>query len=161
MVLLLLLPLRLREFDRPLRLRLLEGVNDLRVDEPREEEEDLLLLRLVEEEEVLEPTDRSILPLIDAGDLGGRRFDDTVFLLEECIDGDDDDRTDFEFTGVSFDESGAQPGLEYEPVFDVIIVILVAFIVAYYLTCLFVCLFVCLFARYWTRSKQHLSFKVL
>jgi hypothetical protein len=146
MVLLLLLPLRLRDFDRPLRLRLLEGVNDLRADDPREEEEDLLLLRLAEEEEILEPTDRSILPLIDAGDLGGRRFDAIICLLEECIDGDDEDRTVFEFIGASFDESGTRRGLEYEPVFGVIIVILVEFIVAY--------LFVC--SLYWTRSKQHL-----
>ncbi|MGK3733210.1 MAG: hypothetical protein ACI8RD_000397 [Bacillariaceae sp.] len=110
-LLLLLLPLRLRDFDRPLRLRL-EGVNDLRLDEPREEEEDM-----------------SILPLIDAGDLGGRRFGAIVFLLEECIDGDDD-RTVFEFIGASFDESGTRRRPEYEPVFDVIIVILVEFIVA-------------------------------
>jgi hypothetical protein len=111
-LLLLLLPLRLRDFDRPLRLRL-EGVNDLRLDEPREEEEDM-----------------SILPLIDAGDLGGRRFDAIICLLEECIDGDDEDRTVFEFIGASFDESGTRRRPEYEPVFDVIIVILVEFIVA-------------------------------
>lgn len=49
---------RLRDFDRSLRLRL--------------DEEDLLLRP--EEEEAFEPTVGSVLPLIDAGDLGGRQF---------------------------------------------------------------------------------------
>ena len=75
MLLLVLLPLRLRDFDRPLPLRLLE---DLRLDDPREEEDPRLRL---EEDEVLEPTDKSFLPLIDAGDLGGRWFGAIIFIF--------------------------------------------------------------------------------
>jgi hypothetical protein len=60
--LLLLLSLRLRDFDRPLPLLLLE---DLLLDDPRDEDEDPRF-------EALAPIDKSFLPDIDAGDLGGR-----------------------------------------------------------------------------------------
>ena len=60
---LLLLSLRFRDFDLLLPLLLLV---DLRLDDPREEEEDLRF------DAPLDPTDKSFLPVIDAGDLGGR-----------------------------------------------------------------------------------------
>ena len=59
---LLLLSLRLRDFDLPLPRLLLV---DLRLDDPRDEEEDPRL-------EALDPTDKSFLVVMDAGDLGGR-----------------------------------------------------------------------------------------
>ena len=63
----LLLRLRLPDLERSLRLR--RGFDDLRLDEPREEGESLLGF---DEENPLEATVVSFLPLIDAGDLGGR-----------------------------------------------------------------------------------------
>jgi len=77
LMLLLLLSLRFREFDRPLPLLLLE---DLRLDDdPRDEDKDLRL----EADETLDPTDKSFLPDIDAGDLGGRLFE-AINFLKEC-----------------------------------------------------------------------------
>lgn len=60
--LLVLLPLRVRDFERLLPLRLLD---DRRLDEPRLREEE----------------DKSFLPLIDAGDLGGRWFGAIAFII--------------------------------------------------------------------------------
>ena len=64
----LLLCLRLRDFERPLPLLLLD---DLLLDDPRDEEDDSWLF--FEEDDVLDPTgDSNFLPATDAGDLGGR-----------------------------------------------------------------------------------------
>lgn len=59
--LLVLLSLRVRDFERLLPLRLLD---DRRLDEPRLREEE----------------DKSFLPLMDAGDLGGRWFGAIAFI---------------------------------------------------------------------------------
>ena len=77
---LLVLPLQLRDFDR-LRRRL----EDLRLDDPR--------LRFEEDEvPVVDPTDKSFFPFIDAGDLGGRWFGAiiifAVFVFKEFGGGD-------------------------------------------------------------------------
>ena len=73
-------PLRLRDEERPLPLLLLDDLlddlldflddllEDLLLDDPRDDEEDDLRF----DEEVFFPTDKSFLPAIDAGDLGGR-----------------------------------------------------------------------------------------
>lgn len=73
-LLLLLLLLRFRDFDRLLLL-----LEDLRLDDPRDEE-DLLRLR-PKEDELLGPTAVNFLPLTEAGDLGGRRFGAIGFVV--------------------------------------------------------------------------------
>mmetsp|Transcript_23593 Transcript_23593/g.55515 ORF Transcript_23593/g.55515 Transcript_23593/m.55515 type:complete len:179 (+) Transcript_23593:2374-2910(+) len=79
LLMLLLLPLRVRDLDL-LFLRLLE---DLRLDDPR--------LRL-DVKEATDPTDKSFLPFIDAGDLGGSWFEAVVFVVffSNEYDGGDD-----------------------------------------------------------------------
>ncbi len=95
LLLLLLLSLRLRDFDLDLPLLLEDLLEDLLLDDLRDEDK--------------APDDKSFLPLIDAGDLGGRWFGAIVFIVFECKGGRD------------------------SALFDILIVNLAEFIVAYYI----------------------------
>lgn len=94
LLLLLLLSLRLRDFDLDLPLLLEDLLEDLLLDDLRDVDKAL--------------DDNSFLPLIDAGDLGGRWFGAIVFIFFVCKGGRD------------------------SVLFDILIVNLVEFIVVYY-----------------------------